>query len=120
MQAWVKTPMPVRDPYQLSNNVFPGLSHKGKQSDVAGAFDSASDRALVAGAGACLPTGANFACVGDKAGQQVHVFVINFDVFISAELANFGAGDITSPTLRCAVEFLIFHFIYSKTQYGKP
>lgn len=72
-------------------SILPVFARVGQQGDVAGAFDFGGNGALMSRTGAGLATGANFAFVGNIAAQQVCVFVIDLDVFVGAELADFGA-----------------------------
>ena len=57
---------------------------------MAGAFDGVCQGALVFGAGTCLAARPDFAFFGCEAAQDIHLFVINSQVFVGAELANLG------------------------------
>ena len=69
---------------------------EGEHRQMAGAFNGAGDLALVFGACACLPAGANLALIGDKALQQTDIFVVDHDFFVSAKLALTWTG-VESP-----------------------
>jgi len=68
--------------------VFAGI---GQQGNVAGTFDLAGYCALVACTGTGLAARADFAIVGNITAQQVCVFVVDHDIFVSAKLADFRA-----------------------------
>jgi len=55
-----------------------------------GAFDGASQGALMTRTGAGLPSWADFAVFGHEAAQHISVLVIDGDSFICAELADLG------------------------------
>jgi hypothetical protein len=63
---------------------------------VAGILNSCGNLPLVFGASAGLTTGANFSGFVDETGQQFDIFVIDRQVFVSAELTKLGAGNKTS------------------------
>lgn len=54
---------------------------------MAGAFDGASQGALVFCTGACLAARTNFPVIRDVAPKDVYLFVINYGIFIRAKLA---------------------------------
>jgi hypothetical protein len=63
-----------------------------KQGNVAGALNRSCQIALVLGAGSGLPAWANLSIFGYKTAQQVNLLVIDYRIFIGAELANFRTG----------------------------
>jgi len=79
------------------------IGDEGQQGNLAGALDGAGKGALMQGAGTGLAAGADFAFFGYKAAKHIGGFVINFEAFISTELANFGSGDIAPPIRRLLV-----------------
>ncbi len=60
-----------------------------------GAFDRPRQFTLVAGTSASLPAWADFAIFRNEAFEHIHRFVVNYKVFIRAELANLRAGNKT-------------------------
>jgi hypothetical protein len=64
------------------------FARKGKQCDVASAFDCKGNSALMFRAGSRLPARSDFAILGDKPFQLLGVFVVELYGFVCAELAN--------------------------------
>jgi hypothetical protein len=62
---------------------------------------------LVPGTSASLAAWADLAIFGNEAAQQVDLFIVYFQIFICAELADFWAGDVASSSTR----LLIIHYI---------
>jgi hypothetical protein len=54
---------------------------------MAGAFDGASQGALMFGAGASLPARADFAIIGNVTPENIYQFVVDHGIFICAKLA---------------------------------
>ena len=54
---------------------------------MAGAFYGGSQGALMKRASPGLPSWSNLAIFGDEAAQHIHIFVINADILVCAELA---------------------------------
>jgi hypothetical protein len=59
---------------------------------MASAFDGAGQGALVFGTGARLPARADFAIVGNIAPENIHLFVVDYGIFVRTELAFTRAG----------------------------
>jgi hypothetical protein len=80
---------------------------------VAGAFDGSSDFTLMLGASSRLAARTNFSVLYDKAPQHIGVFVINDNVFIGAELADFG------PRKKAAFSTTLPRFVIAKITHGR-
>jgi len=65
---------------------------------MAGAFDGASQGALMLGTGARLPARADLAVIRNKAPEYVDLFIVNYGVFVCAKLAFTRAGEKTPGT----------------------
>jgi hypothetical protein len=59
---------------------------------MAGAFDRASQGALMFGTGASLPARTDFAIVGNEASEYIYLLVVDHGIFVRAELAFTRAG----------------------------
>ncbi len=86
-------PRPSRD---LLAVIVQKAAREGQQGDKAGLLDGAGQHALVTGAGAGLAARADLALVGDEAPEQVHFFVVNHQLLVSAKLTEFRAGVVTA------------------------
>lgn len=63
-----------------------------------GILDSFGDFTLVFGASTGLPAWSDLSRFIDKAGYQIYVFVINYQIFVAAKLAKLGTGEIAPAT----------------------
>jgi hypothetical protein len=84
-----------------------------KQADVTGAFDSSRKYTLVFCACTGLAARANLAFFGYQAAQYIRLFVIDRQVLVSTELADFGAGIITALTALVHI-IIISRFSFHK------
>jgi hypothetical protein len=60
----------------------------GEKSNVTGAFNGASQFALMFSAGAGLAARPDFSFIGDKAAQDITEFIVDVQIFISTKLAD--------------------------------
>jgi len=60
---------------------------------MAGALDGAGQLTLVPGTGSGLAPGSNFSFFRYKAAKEINLFVVNFCIFVCAELADFRPGN---------------------------
>jgi hypothetical protein len=67
-----------------------------QEGQVTSAFNRDSQRALVPGAGASLAAGSDFALFGDETAEHIYLLVVDGDILVHTELADFGSGYITS------------------------
>jgi len=58
------------------------------------AFDRGRQLTLVFGAGAGLAAWADFAIFGYEAAQKIGLFIVDYSIFVSTELANLRSGNI--------------------------
>jgi hypothetical protein len=73
------------------------IRYEGQQRDVTSSLDRDRQLALVLGAYAGLPTGANLAAVADKTLEQANVLVIDRLATLATELTNLAARCETPP-----------------------
>jgi hypothetical protein len=100
---------------QVSAIFVESPTSEGKKGDMAGTFDSATQLALVFGAGTGLTARADFAFFGNESAQDIRLFVINCHMPICTELAYFRAGVITTllPPFHFIIHWVIHKNIYS-------
>lgn len=80
--------------------IVAALTSERQKGDVASALDGTRQLTLVACAGACLAPWPDFAFFSDEPAQQIVLLIVDFDTFISTELADLGAGNIMSSAPR--------------------
>jgi hypothetical protein len=85
---------------------------------MAGALNGVGQLALVASAGPCLTAGADFALFGHIATKQINRLVIDFDIFISAKLANFRSSYIPAANRRLRIHIHIIGHTFFSDQKG--
>jgi hypothetical protein len=85
---------------------------------VAGALNGVGQLALVTGASPGLATRANLALFGYIAAQQISRFVIDFNIFIGAELANFRSSYIPAANRRLRIHIHIIGHTFFSDQKG--
>ena len=73
------------------------LTCERQEGDVTSAFDGTGQLTLMACARARLAPRPDLAFFGDEPAQQIILFVVDLDILISAELADLGARNVTSP-----------------------
>jgi hypothetical protein len=91
---------PIQEHKKLAREFFPRLGYIGQQSQVASTLDFMGQLTLVTGAGAGLAAGANLALFRHETAQHIDLFVIDLNIFINTELAEFGARDIATTPHR--------------------
>jgi hypothetical protein len=79
------------------DTIFVEIAFVREQGDMAGAFDGASQGALMTGAGAGLSPWPDLAAFENEAAKHLGVFIIDFQSFFRTELANPGSGDESPP-----------------------
>jgi hypothetical protein len=68
-------------------------------------LDGLGNSALMLGAGACLPAGANLSGIVNIATQKIGVLVVNDQIFISAKLANLRTRVVTLSSTSIITHF---------------
>jgi hypothetical protein len=90
---------------------------EGEERNVTGAFDLQGQSPLMLGADAGLATRTNFAFLGDEAAKDVNLLVVNRQMFIGTELADFGTRVVMAFLSLFYVSFVdLFHRILSPQQ----
>jgi hypothetical protein len=108
----------IRSSNSLAEGIFSGFSYIRQQSQMAGALDGVCQLTLVASAGPCLTTRANFALFGYKAAKHINGFVIDFDIFVGAELAYFRSSYIPAANRRLRIHIHIIGHTFFSDQKG--
>lgn len=76
---------------------------------MAGTLDRPGQFTLVASAGTRLPAWADFAVFRNEALEHIHRFIVNYKVFIRAELANLRASNKTPSGWLFYFGMCVFH-----------
>jgi hypothetical protein len=89
---------------------------------VPGALDGSCQDPLVFGAGSSLTAGADLSFFGHKTTQHICLFIIYGEMFICAELANLGAGKISTIAtlfhITIITRFTFHNYFYSNLIQG--
>jgi hypothetical protein len=90
--------------------VVPALEDEGQERNLSGALDGCGKFALVFGAIACLTTWTDFAILDDETPQHITIFVVNYNVFVGAKLADFWPRKIAAfSTLAGFIISIVIH-----------
>lgn len=112
------------EPFVLANRSYErklaqNFAAEGKQRQMAGALDSASQSALVLGAGAGLAARADLAVVGDEPPQSIGLLVIDGCVLVSAELTFTRPGEETPSTALAFIRKTLVAHVLTPIEWSK-
>jgi hypothetical protein len=92
--------------------VIPALVNKGQECNLPGALDGRRDFTLVFGAISGLAARADFAILDNEAPQHIGVFIVNYNILVGAELADFRPRKIAAFSTLAG--FVVTHVIHGR------